>query len=201
VLAIAGHFADPLVLLGEEVTEERLRELACADRLRDFSILHLATHALVDNERFERSALVLAQDEEKTGFPTEVPDYMASCDGVLTTQEIVEQWRLDAGLVVLSACESGLGRKVAQEGFLGFSHALLEAGTRCLLVSLWSVDDRATSLLMQRFYGNLAEEGMSPQEALQEAKIYLAGYRDRTRRKPYAHPYYWSAFVLIGAAD
>ena len=123
-------------------------------------------------------------------------------------QEIVREWELDADLVTLSACRSGLGKEVAGEGYVGFSHAFLQAGARSLLVSLWKVDDKATSLLMERFYesyfGKYDNERMGKvamplgkAKALQEAKRWLRTYEEDGHR-PYEHPYYWSAFILIG---
>ncbi|MCK4409129.1 MAG: CHAT domain-containing protein, partial [Candidatus Eisenbacteria sp.] len=81
-------------------------------------------------------------------------------------------------------------------------HAFLQAGARSLLVSLWKVDDQATSLLMRRFYGNYLGnddgERMGKAEALQEAKQWLREYTNEAGNHPYEHPYYWSAFILIG---
>lgn len=126
-------------------------------------------------------------------------------DGVVTAREIVREWRLGADLVALSACETGLGKEVVGEGYMGFAHAFLQAGARSLLVSLWRVEDRATALLIRRFYedwtgsydddrGAGAGHAMTTAEALRESKRWLreceADLRD--------HPYYWSAFILVG---
>ena len=106
--------------------------------------------------------------------------------------------------MTLSACETGLGKEIAGEGYVGFSHAFYQAGARSLLVSLWKVDDRATSLLMERFYQNyLGSEEARPTskaEALREAKRWLREYETSDGRGPYEHPYYWSAFILMGDA-
>jgi CHAT domain-containing protein len=102
-----------------------------------------------------------------------------------------------------------LGKEVIGEGYIGLAHAFLQAGARCLLVSLWEVDDTATSLLMTRFYQSLVTSAQSGQrsggdvrvgkaEALQEAKAWLREYTDDRGQRPYAHPYYWSAFILFG---
>ena len=99
--------------------------------------------------------------------------------GHLTARHVVTQWRLDADLVTLSACESGLGPMVRGEHFVGFSQAFLLAGSRSVVVSLWPVRDDATSLLMGRFYENLvrsdANSGslMTKAESLAEAKKWL----------------------------
>ena len=102
-------------------------------------------------------------------------------EGRLTAERILRAWKLDAELVTLSACESGLGRYAGGEGYLGFSQALFLAGARSLVVSQWQVDDTATALLMTRFYENLLgtpEKTVKPlpkAEALAEAKRWLRG--------------------------
>jgi CHAT domain-containing protein len=163
-------------------------------------------------------------------------------NGEITAEEIAPTWELDADLVLLSACETALGRDAGGEGFVGFTQALLMSGARSVCLSLWKVDDTATALLMQRFYANLLgarpgiSEPMTKAQALPEAKTWLRGLRraevtalteklsggearaaGAPRRKPatqalevpagatddrpYAHPYYWAAFVLVGDPD
>ncbi len=196
------------VLLGPDASEEALVRLAQSGELAGFGSIHLATHAVVDDERPERSALVLCQ----VGLPDPLEAALAGAriyDGFLTAEEIVREWKLDADLVTLSACETGLGRKVGGEGYIGFAHAFLQTGARSLLVGLWKVDDQATSLLMRRFYENrtgsyederTGQTGgqMTKAEALREAKLWLREYEDERGRKPFQHPYYWAAFILIG---
>ena len=146
--------------------------------------------------------------------------------GQLTAAQILKTWKLDADLVTLSACQTGLGKYEGGEGYVGFAQALFLAGARSLVVSQWSVDDRATSLLMIRFYENLLgkrkglKQPMKKAEALQEAKEWLRNLTEdeikqlikglpslpRGRKplkeakppKSFAHPHYWAAFILIG---
>jgi CHAT domain-containing protein len=100
-------------------------------------------------------------------------------EGRLTAGEVLDYWQLDADLVTLSACDSGLGRKGGGDGLLGFAQAFLLAGSRSVCLTLWQVDDTATALLMDRFYRNLLgkrEDGakaMPKAEALREAKQWL----------------------------
>src|SRR5262249_11634918 len=114
--------------------------------------------------------------------PAQLPEPRAGepcLDGRLTAAEVLEYWSLDAELVTLSACESGLGREGGGDGLLGFAQAFLLAGSRAVCLSLWQVDDTATALLMDRFYRNLLgkrEDGakaMGKAAALQEAKHWL----------------------------
>ncbi len=102
-------------------------------------------------------------------------------DGTITAEQIARTWELDADLVVLSACESGLGRAAGGEGYLGFAQPLFAKGARSLVLSLWKVDDDATALLMARFYQNLLgkraglKSPLPKAEALAEAKAWLRG--------------------------
>jgi len=199
------------VLLGQVASERAIADLAAQGRLREFRILHFATHALVDDRAPERSAVVLSR--------VDLPDPVEAAlqgkrvyDGMLRAVEITREWRLDADLVTLSGCQTGLGKEAPGEGYLGLVHAFLQVGARSLLVSLWQVDDRAAALLMGRFYENLtrsvADERsgrgsapMSKSEALREAKLWLRNFEEPTGTRPYEHPVYWSPFVLIGDPD
>jgi CHAT domain-containing protein len=154
-------------------------------------------------------------------------------DGELTAEQVLRTWRLNADLVTLSACWSGLGGTVSGGGSLNFAHALILAGAKSVVLSLWNVDDAATALLMVRFYENLLGrrgKGKHPlprAEALAEAKHWLRNLSaaevdhlsarlpalDRLETvsgpprsaakvsRPYEHPHYWAAFILIGDSD
>jgi CHAT domain-containing protein/tetratricopeptide (TPR) repeat protein len=189
---LASLYEEATVLLGPDASEEEITGLAERDALRKFSVIHLATHALVDDKQPERSALVLSQ----VGVRDQLKAAMAGdriYDGLLTTKEILREWNLDADLVTLSGCETGLGKEAAGEGYIGFAHAFLQAGARSLVVSLWNVDDDATSLLMQRFYENRTGAGgkenrgtrhpMTKAEALREAKRWLRSHEDADGRR------------------
>jgi CHAT domain-containing protein len=110
-------------------------------------------------------------------------------DGFLTVSEIYGL-KLNADLVTLSACETGLGPRVQGEGVVGLSRAFMTAGAHSVLVSLWEVADESTALLMEEFYRLLAQ-GIDKLEALKKAKEYL-------RMKGYKNPYFWAPFILIG---
>lgn len=210
ITTLAPHFARSTILVGEAAAERRLLELAAAGELRAYDVLHIATHALVDDETPERSALVLSQ--------VDLPDPLAAAladerieTGLITVADIAREFRLDAELVTLSACETGLGKAIGGEGYVGFMHAFFAAGAKSQLVSLWKVDDQATCLLMRRFYENWmgvrgeacaglhSGAAMPKAAALREAKAWLRGYVDRWGQRPYEHPYFWAAFILFGA--
>jgi len=208
VETIAALLQQPKILVGPDASEQALAAMADTGGLRKYRTLHFATHGFVDDERPDRSALILSQ----VNLPDPLEAAMAGTriyDGLVTAREVLREWKLDADLVTLSACETGLGRVVGGEGYVGFAHAFLQAGARSLLVSLWKVEDRATSLLMRRFYENWTGayedtrhghkgKAMSKAEALQEAKQYLRTCTGENGERPFEHPYFWSAFILIG---
>ncbi len=197
ILGLVAQWDSCLVLLGADATEEAVVDLAAADRLAGFRVLHFATHALVDANDADASALVLSQ----TGL-REPLGLLASgdrvCDGLITSGEIAAEWRLDADLVVLSACNSALGRQVVGEGLVGFAHVFLRRGARAVLASQWSVPDRAARLFMNAFYRHWRTEGLTRAAALAAARRDLRNHRDADGRCPYGHPYYWASFELVG---
>lgn len=177
---VARVFPKAELLKGSEASERNLDLLAEAGRLGQFRYLHFATHGVIDDTRPLRSALILARDT----LPDPLEQVLGgkeAYDGRLTAERILRRWNLDADLVTLSACRTGLGRYSGGEGYVGFSQALFLAGARSLVLSLWEVDDAATALLMTRFYENLIgtpEETVRPMpkaEALAEAKRWLRG--------------------------
>jgi len=99
---------------------------------------------------------------------------------------------LPAELVVLSACETGLGKEIKGEGLVGLTRGFMYAGARRVVVSLWNVNDQATAELMARFYRGMLRENKTPAAALRAAQTEMA------RQKQWQSPYYWAAFVLQG---
>jgi CHAT domain-containing protein len=139
-----------------------------------FTILHFATHGLLNERQPMLSALAFAADSLDDGF--------------LTCAEIFELPQLHADLVVLSACQTGRG-EITGDGILGLSRAFLYAGTPALIATQWSIDDESTSFLMSVFY---SEYRRSKRKALALRQAQL-----RTLKK-YPAPFYWAAFVLVG---
>ena len=113
-------------------------------------------------------------------------------NGVLTSFEARELDLSNTELVVLSACETGVGEYVSGEGVYGLQRSILEAGSENIIMSLWKVDDEATRILMTTFYLNWIEKGMTIRESLKHAQISLM------QNPKYKSPYYWGAFVMIG---
>ena len=197
VRILAGDWPQSTALLGLDASEGNLQAMAEEERLREYRVLHFATHALVDAEDADASALVLSQDD-LPGALALLESGERIVDGIVTSREIIEQWRLDADLVVLSACNSALGRAIVGEGLVGFAHAFLRVGARSTLASQWSVPDRATLEFMTTFYRLWRGDGLSRAEALAAASRSLREHVDERGRLLYEHPYYWAPFVLVG---
>ena len=169
--------ADRRVFLGVDANEMKVK----SESLERYRYLHFATHAFVDEESPARSGVILSlQNNEKE-------------DGILQMTEIM-RLKLNADLVTLSACRTGLGKIVGGEGVLGLTRAFLYAGSRSVVASLWNVNDTATAELMKAFYANL-KRGQSKDEALRQAKLSLL----HSKQTAWRHPYYWAPFVLVGA--
>jgi tetratricopeptide (TPR) repeat protein len=161
---------------------EASRATATSPDLSQYRYLHFATHGFLSDEYPELSGIIFSMIDEK-GQPQ---------DGFLRAHEIFNL-NLPAELIVLSACQTGLGDEIRGEGMVGLTRAFMYAGAPRLVVSLWNVSDQATAELMKRFYaGILGPQRLAPAKALQAAQISML--RDSRWRAPY----YWSAFVLQG---
>lgn len=160
--------------VNDEATESFIKNVSD----ENFSMLHFATHGVVDESNPELSRIFLNSFEKD--------------DGNLYASEIYNL-KLNVNLVTLSACQTGLGKISKGEGVIGLSRALVYAGAKNIIVSFWSVSDESTSMLMTKFYEKLLNENSSDYSAsLQNAKLQLI------ESDTYAAPYYWAPFVLIG---
>lgn len=183
---------------------DSLRDLAAGQRLREYDVIHIASHAAAAPSSAGKAALCFfcSPSDSCTDSPGEADPPGAH----LPAAEIAKVWNLDARLVTLAACETGVGAYIPGEGYLGLTEATLAAGASCVLASLWKVDSDATSLLMSRFYEHLYDPGVgradghgkTPARALAEAKRDLRDLKDRDGNHPYEAPYYWAGFVLVG---
>jgi CHAT domain-containing protein/tetratricopeptide (TPR) repeat protein len=149
--------------------------------LSQYRYVHFATHGLLDTERPGLSSLVLS-----TVDPDGKPQ-----DGFLRANDIYNM-RLPAELVVLSACQTGLGKEVKGEGLIGLTRGFMYAGAKRVVVSLWSVNDKATSDLMAKFYRGMLQKSERPAAALRAAQI------EMWKQKQWRSPYYWAAFTMQG---
>ena len=157
------------------------RAMATGTELSNYRYVHFATHGYIDSDRPDLSAIVLSLVDEE-GKPE---------DGFLRAHEIYNL-DLPAELVVLSACETGLGKEIKGEGLVGLTRGFMYAGARRVVVSLWNVNDKATAELMARFYRGMLRDKKTPAAALRSAQI------EMSRQRQWQSPYYWSAFVLQG---
>jgi CHAT domain-containing protein/predicted negative regulator of RcsB-dependent stress response len=157
------------------------RATAMGPEVAGASIVHFATHALLDVKRPELSGIVLS-DRDAAGNPR--PGFLSLAD--------VSSMRLSADLVVLSACRTALGKEVRGEGLVGLTRAFMDAGARRVVGSLWSVPDAPTAALMFRFYALLLGERRSPAEALRGAQLALR------KERRFSAPEAWAGFVLQG---
>jgi CHAT domain-containing protein len=157
------------------------RAFAMGSELGQYRIVHFATHGFLNGEHPELSGLVLSLVDEQ-GNPQ---------DGFLRLHDIYNL-KLPAELVVLSACNSGLGKEVRGEGLVGIVRGFMYAGAARVVASLWKVEDDATAALMKRFYQRMLEEKQTPAKALRMAQL------DLLKQKRWQFPFYWAAFILQG---
>jgi len=149
--------------------------------LSQYRYVHFATHGLLDSERPGLSSLVLSMVDAE-GKPQ---------DGFLRANDIYNL-KLPAELVVLSACQTGLGKEIKGEGLVGLTRGFMYAGAARVVVSLWSVNDKATADLMARFYEKMLKRGERPAAALRAAQV------EMWKQKAWQSPYYWAAFTMQG---
>ncbi|HZF40170.1 MAG TPA: CHAT domain-containing tetratricopeptide repeat protein, partial [Blastocatellia bacterium] len=186
-LAFSRYEADSVIALtpkgtGLKATDfSASRDLAMSRELNQYRILHFATHGLLNSERPELSGLVFSLVDQE-GKPQ---------DGFLRLHEIYNL-QLNADLIVLSACETGLGKEIKGEGLIGLTRGFMYAGAPRVVASLWNVDDFATAELMKLFYQGMLKDGLSAGAALRAAQLELSG------QKRWASPYFWAGFVLHG---
>jgi CHAT domain-containing protein len=160
---------------------EASRTTALRPELGEYRIVHFATHGLLNNIHPELSGIVLSL-VDKEGHQQ---------DGFLRLQDIYNL-KLPAELVVLSACQTGLGKEIKGEGLIGLTRGFMYAGAPRVVASLWNVDDLATAELMKLFYQRMLKDGLPAGAALRAAQLELS------RQKRWASPYFWAGFVLQG---
>ena len=157
------------------------RATATNPNLSQYKIIHFATHGFANSDRPELSGIVMSLVDEK-GNPL---------NGFLRLTDIFNL-KLAADLVVLSACQTGLGQNIQGEGLVGLTRGFMYAGTQRVVVSLWTVDDEGTATLMSSFYKGMLQKGLTPAAALRAAQL------EMWKQEKWKSPYYWAAFTLQG---
>ncbi|WP_138431064.1 CHAT domain-containing protein [Fodinibius saliphilus] len=199
--SIATQFSETAILKENEVSEERFKKMLQQDQYR---YIHMATHGIIDEDRPSRSGLALSSEGELTASSKE--------DGMLRSSEIFGL-DIQSDMVVLSACNTGLGKVVKGEGMLGMQRSFFYAGASTVVVSLWNVYDRSTASFMTEFYKALkntpSDEGWTDSmlrwigwnesipfghkaKAMRKAKLKMI------KHPLFNHPVYWAPFVVVG---
>ena len=161
--------------LAEEATEDTYKKEA-----HNYAIIHLAMHTLVDDKHPAFSKMIFSRSDDGRD------------DGMLNTYEVYTV-PLNAMMVVLSSCNTGAGKLVTGEGILSLARGFLYAGSRSVMMSMWTVEDASSSSLIRSFYSNM-RKGQTKSEALRTARLKFLRSADQER----SHPYYWSALVVYG---
>ncbi len=157
------------------------RAAATSQNLSQYKIIHFATHGLANSTNPELSGIILSLVDEK-GNPL---------NGFLRLTDLFNL-KLAADLVVLSACQTGMGQIVQGEGMVGLTRGFMYAGAQRVVVSLWTVDDERTAALMESFYKGMLQKGLTPAAALRAAQL------EMWKQEKWKSPYYWAAFTLQG---
>jgi CHAT domain-containing protein len=157
------------------------RTTATDARLSDYRIVHFATHGLINNQHPDLSGVVLSLVDE-SGRPQ---------NGFLRLYDIYNL-KLNADLVVLSACQTALGKEIKGEGLVGLTRGFMYAGAPRVVASFWRIDDRATGEMMKRFYQSMLQDGLRPAAALRAAQVSMLN------DKRWQSPHFWAAFTTQG---
>jgi tetratricopeptide (TPR) repeat protein len=179
IVDLAELSSGVLPLIGFDASRSRIESAS----LEEFRVIHFATHAIADSQDPALAMLALSQ-LDAAGNPI---------DGTLRSYDIRE-WRLNADLVVLSGCETALGRELDGEGPMGLSHAFLRSGARSVVASLWKVPDSSTAVLMREFYRQLLVNKQDAPSAL------LIAQQTIRHQKRWSDPYYWAGFQLVSVS-
>ncbi len=169
---IRDHISDGYLVTGADATAQSFRDLAPSS-----SVLHLATHAFADSDEKVESQIFFSTSDQQGNVKQSQLYFM----------------RIPADLVVLSACQTAIGKYLPGEGVMSFARAFTAAGAKSVVASLWAVNDQSTATIMINFYKHL-KKGLRKDEALRLAKLdYLESVDPQ-----YQHPYYWAGFIAVG---
>ncbi|NJK75210.1 MAG: tetratricopeptide repeat protein [Microcoleus sp. SU_5_6] len=171
----------PPVSSSQKFDFDASRTTATDGSLANYQIVHFATHGIANSQNPELSGILMSMVDDKGNL----------VNGFLRLTDIFNL-KLAANLVVLSACQTGLGQNIQGEGMVGLTRGFMYAGAQRVGVSLWNVDDEGTSVLMQKFYQKMLQEKLAPAAALRAAQMELMS------QEKWRSPYYWAAFTLQG---
>ncbi|MEG5187368.1 CHAT domain-containing tetratricopeptide repeat protein [Microcoleus sp. B4-C3] len=171
----------PSASSSQKIDFDASRTTATDGSLANYQIVHFATHGLANSQNPELSGIVMSMVDDKGNL----------VNGFLRLTDIFNL-KLAANLVVLSACQSGMGQNVKGEGMVGLTRGFMYAGAQRVAVSLWNVDDEGTSVLMQKFYQKMVQQKLAPAAALRAAQM------EMMQEEEWKSPYYWAAFTLQG---
>jgi len=200
--SIASHFQKVSLLEKNNVSESAFKKLV---QNYNYKYIHLATHGIIDESNPRQSGLALSAGEKITASSKE--------DGLLRSSEILGL-HMNSDMVVLSACNTGLGKVVHGEGMLGMQRSFFYAGASTVVVSLWNVYDRSTAYLMNEFYKNLLDAQQSQKDWSDRFLRWIGwddsvpfGYKAEAMRQAklkmihnplFNHPIYWAPFIVVG---
>ncbi|MBN1251698.1 MAG: CHAT domain-containing protein [Bacteroidales bacterium] len=185
VKTIKNNFLKKGLSADAKLFEQASENFIKSNEIKKYKFLHIATHGFVNSDKPELSGIILTEKNDK------------NTDGVLYSGEIYNL-ELNSDLVVLSACETGLGKVSEGEGIIGLSRAILYAGTNNIIVSLWKVADNSTSDLMIDFYTDLLEDIDKSDKKYIYGNSLRAAKLKMIKDKKFGHPFFWSPFILIG---
>ncbi|MEG4407967.1 CHAT domain-containing protein [Microcoleus sp. MON2_D5] len=171
----------PSASSSQKIDFDANRTTATDGSLANYQIVHFATHGMANSKNPELSGILMSTVDEKGNL----------VNGFLRLTDIFNL-KLAANLVVLSACQTGMGQNVKGEGMVGLTRGFMYAGAQRVAVSLWSVDDEGTAVLMQKFYQKMQEQKLAPAAALRAAQM------EMMQQEKWKSPYYWAAFTLQG---
>ncbi|UNU20515.1 CHAT domain-containing protein [Microcoleus vaginatus PCC 9802] len=171
----------PSASSSQKIDFDANRTNATDGSLANYQIVHFATHGLANSKNPELSGIVMSTVDDKGNL----------VNGFLRLTDIFNL-KLSANLVVLSACQTGMGQNIKGEGMVGLTRGFMYAGAQRVVVSLWNVDDEGTATLMSSFYQGMLQKGLTPAAALRAAQL------EMLKQEEWRSPYYWAAFTLQG---
>jgi len=182
--------AAPRIIQGKDVSERRIKELSLSGELLNYPIIHFACHGFFNDYLTPQAALVFSEVSGQLSGESDE-------DGYLSIEEIV-LLQLKARMVMMSACQTGLGNIKRGDGMVGLARAFMVAGAQNVGVSLWEIDDEATTEFMWNIYRKVIREGKIFRDAYREVKEEFRNgiIVSRDRQTDWSHPYYWAAFTM-----